>query len=126
MKLQTSIKPRRDGTVKVIGQDRQTYVFVADEDGLLSGEVPDAATVAELIKSENFWPLSDEDNERALAMVGGGQSGVPAAGGQTGEPDDDESDTDGDEADGPGMNALPVEANTPPVRRKPGPKPKAA
>lgn len=115
MKLQTSIKPRRDGTVKVTGQDRQTYVFVADESsGDLSCDVGDTATVASLLAGGEFWPANMEDHDAALALaVAGDEDDEPADG-------DDLADDVGD------INAMPLEANTPPVaRRKPGPKPKA-
>lgn len=115
MKLQTSIKPRRDGTVKVTGQDRQTYVFVADSDGELSCDVTDTATVARLLAGGEFWPANTEDHDAAMALTVAGD-------------DEDDEPADGDDlADDVGdINALPLEANTPPVaRRKPGPKPKA-
>lgn len=99
MKLQTSIKPRRDGTVTVLGQDRQTYVFVADDEGLLSADVADEATVAALLATGNFWPADEADQEQALELVKQAQG------------DDDEDDEE-EPQDG-----LPVEANTPPKRR---------
>ena len=110
MKLQTSIPPRRDGTVRVLGLDRQTYVFVAGEDGELTGEVTDEATVAFLLESQNFWPADPEDAERALDLVK-----KPAAEGEEGgDGDDDDGDDDGeDDEDAP--PALPIEANTPPA-----------
>lgn len=116
MKLQTSIAPRRDGKVLVLGQDRQTYVFVAGEDGELTCDVTDEATVAMLLATQKFWPADPEDAERALSLVKKPQAD------EQGDADEDDDDADDDEAV---ANALPVEANTPPVRRKPGPKPKA-
>jgi hypothetical protein len=111
MKLQTSIKPRRDGTVKVTGQDRQTYVFLADSDGELSCDVTDTATVTSLLAGGEFWPANPDDHDAAMALA------ADDAG-------DDDSDDDADDAGD--MNTPPIEANTPPViRRKPGPKPKA-
>lgn len=114
MKLQTSIKPRRDGTVKVTGQDRQTYVFVADSEGELSCDVTDTATVASLLAGGEFWPANPEDHDAALALT--------VADDEDDEPDDGD-DMDDDVGD---INALPQEANTPPApaRKKPGPKPK--
>lgn len=100
MKLQTSIKPRRDGTVTVLGQDRQTYVFAAGPDGELTAEVADQATVAHLLATGNFWPADEADQEQALALVRQAQG-------------DDEDEDDEDEPEG----GLPVEANTPPKRR---------
>ena len=100
MKLQTNIPPRRDGTVTVLGQDRQTYVFAADDEGLLSADVADEATVAALLATGHFWPADADDAEQALALVKQAQG-------------DDEDEDDEDEDEG----GLPVEANTPPKRR---------
>lgn len=101
MKLQTNIPPRRDGTVTVLGQDRQTYVFAADDEGLLSADVADEATVAALLATGHFWPADADDAEQALALVKQAQG------------DDDDEDDDDDEPE----DALPVEANTAPKRR---------
>lgn len=101
MKLQTSIKPRRDGTVTVLGQDRQTYVFAADDEGLLSADVADEATVAALLATGHFWPADADDAQQALALVKQAQG------------DDEDEDEDDDEPEG----GLPVEANTAPKRR---------
>jgi hypothetical protein len=100
VKLQTNIPPRRDGTVTVLGQDRQTYAFAADDEGLLSADVADEATVAALLATGHFWPADADDAEQALALVKQAQA-------------DDEDDEDEDEPE----DALPVEANTPPKRR---------
>lgn len=111
MKLQTSIPPRRDGTVRVLGLDRQTYVFVAGEDGELTGEVTDEATVAFLLESQNFWPADPEDAERALDLVK-----KPATEGEEGGDGDDDDDGEDDEDAPP---ALPIEAETPPSPKRP-------
>lgn len=102
MKLQTSIKPRRDGTVTVFGQDRQTYVFATGPDGELTADVADEATVAHLLATGNFWPADEADQEQALLLVKQAQQA-------------DEAEEDEDEADD---NALPVEAETPPAPRR--------
>lgn len=99
MKLQTSIKPRRDGTVTVLGQDSQTYVFAAGSDGELTSDVADEATVAHLLATGNFWPANEADHAQALALVKQAQA-------------DDDDDEEEEPQDG-----LPVEANTPPKRR---------
>ena len=101
MKLQTNIPPRRDGTVTVLGQDRQTYVFAAYDEGLLSADVADEATVAALLATGHFWPADADDAEQALALVKQAQG------------DDEDDEDDEDEPEG----GLPVEANTPPKRR---------
>lgn len=113
MKLHTSIPPRRDGTVKVTGQDRQTYVFEADADGELACDVTDKASLAWMLGTDNFYPADPADAEAAMALV------KPLM-----ADDESDADDDGDEQDDVPA-ALPIEANTPPVRRKPGPKPKA-
>lgn len=106
MKLQTSIIPRRDGTVVVTGQDGKKYTFKTDDEGELSGEIEHAPTVASLLAGGLFYPADAADYDAALELS------APA--------DDGEMD-EHDEGSG-----LPVEANTPPGRKKPGPKPKAA
>lgn len=104
MKLQTSISPRRDGVVKVTGQDSQTYVFVADSDGELSCDVTDEATLAMLLNTGNFYPADPADAERAANLV------------KADEPDEDAGDDDED--DEQVESALPVEADTPPSRKR--------
>ena len=69
MKLQTSIQPRRDGTVKVAGLDGKTYVFTPDADGELSADVGDDGTVAHLLAGGLFWPADEEDHGSALALA---------------------------------------------------------
>lgn len=105
MKLITSIIPRRDGTVRVQGDNGETFVFERGAGGEMTGDVSDDATVARLIAGRLFWPAHAEDYDTAAAIASG---------------DDDAQDHEAD-ADAPAP--LPLEANTPPVRRKPGPKP---
>jgi hypothetical protein len=107
MKLQTSIKPRRDGTVRAQGLDGVTYVFTPGEDGELTADVTDEATVAFLLRTQNFWPADPEDAERAMDLVKSNES--------DGEDGEDESE---DEDDEPSVDALPVEANTPPAPKR--------
>ena len=109
MKLQTSIAPRRDGVVRVLGQDRQTYVFAPGPDGELTCDVTDVATVAALLATQNFWPADPEDTDHALDLV---KKTTQPEGGEPGG-DDDEDDDEEDVAD-----ALPVEANTPPAPKR--------
>lgn len=99
MKLQTNIPPRLDGTVTALGLDRQTYVFTADDEGLLSADVGDEPTIAALLATGHFWPADADDAQQALALAKQAQG------------DDDDEDEDDDE------DALPVEANTAPKRR---------
>jgi len=117
MKLQTSIPPRRDGTVRHTGKDRRTYVFEAGPDGELTCDVDNEDEAAALLATGMFWPADPDDFEKALTISTPAPDSAPAAA------DADEVLDDEDEVIG---NGLPVEANTPPVtRKKPGPKPKA-
>lgn len=99
MLLSTSIAPRRDGTVKasVAGT---TYVFAPDADGDLVADIVDEAVVAQLLAGGLFYPASPADIPTALAIT----ERAAAA-------DADDADDDADA----GADALPVEANTPPV-----------
>lgn len=118
MQLHTSIKPRRDGTVRVLGEDGQAYVFRAGQDGELSCDVTDKATAAKLLRGDLFWPANDADMDAALALTGeGGADGGSGSGEDSlpgGDPDGDD-DPDSDDDDQPDANALPQEANTPPA-----------
>ena len=111
MKLQTSIKPRKDGNVLATGENGKTYAFQPDENGDLVCDVDHEPTIALLLRTEFFTPVDDGDFAAAIELT----AEVPGP---------DEIDDPDDESD---PDALPVEANTPPapVRRKPGPKPKA-
>lgn len=108
MKLQTSIPPRRDGTVKVQGQDRQTYVFAAGPDGELACDVEDEATIAHLLATDQFYPANPEDADRALELVQSASRDGDEDEGGAGDLDDD------DELEDAGNGGLPLEANTPP------------
>lgn len=68
MKLQTSIKPRSNGAVRAIGQDRQTYEFAANAQGDLECEITDEATLIALLKTDNFYP-APEDAQAALDLL---------------------------------------------------------
>lgn len=114
MKLQTSIPPRRDGTITVTAKDGKRIVFAPGPDGELVGDVTDEATVAELIDGGMFWPADPADYDIALALTGADKGGDSA--------DDDEADDDsddGDDGDDSAPPAPPVEANTPPAAPKP-------
>lgn len=110
MKLQTSIPPRRDGTITVIAKDGQRIVFAAGPDGELVGDVTDEPTVAELLDGGLFFPANPADFDAALALTGAGAD------------DDDDNEGTDDES----VNALPIESNTPPAPPKPAAKRAAA
>lgn len=108
MKLQTSIKPRLDGTVIVEGTDGQVYSFVQDESGDLTCDVPHVETVSGLLAGGLFYPADPADYEAAVALAATAQ---PA--------DGDEAGDDDPEDDAAIMTALPIEENTPPSRKRP-------
>lgn len=115
MKLQTEIKPRRDGTVTATGPSGTRYVFAQDARGDMVCDVSNEADVAHFVGGESFYPALLDDQAKALEIVARNQE-------QDDENDDGGQDDDGDDFPG---DALPVEAETPPVtRKKPGPKPK--
>ena len=69
MKLLTDIPPRADGVVML--QGKQAYEFKYDpEHGALSCEVDDEQDLALALRSENFYPANQEDEARALDVVG--------------------------------------------------------
>jgi hypothetical protein len=117
MRLQTAIQPRRDGTVRVSGEAGQTFIFSADQDGDLTCDVDCEATVARLLAGGQFYPANPEDFDAALALSEKAAAEKAAAeralsGANPVDPDDDDDDDDDDPVD---PQALPVEANTPPV-----------
>lgn len=107
MKLQTSIKPRSNGTVKLQGQDGKAYLFEPNEDGDLVCDVTDEATVQHLLltQPDTFWPFDDADYSAAEQLL------QKAA--EDGD-DGDDGDGDGDDGEQSNPNGLPVESNTPP------------
>lgn len=69
MKLLTDIPPRADGVVML--QGKQAYEFKYDpEHGALSCEVDNEQDLALALRSENFYPANQEDEARALDVVG--------------------------------------------------------
>ena len=123
MKLQTSIIPRRNGTINLLGEDGQTYVFQADASGDVVCEIADEPTIIHLLGSrgEFFWPASEEDYAEAKALLDAADVDVD-------DLDHDGREDDDDLALPPGADPL-EEANTPPQvipgKAKRGRKPKA-
>jgi hypothetical protein len=109
MKIETSIKPRRNGTLNVVTPCGQVIVFSA-QDGRLTAEVADAADVQFLLGMSDFLPADEDDFAMASALIRG-EAGSDDAG-------DDLPDDDGDE------NAAPVETATAPKPGKYTKKPK--
>lgn len=105
MKLITTIKPRRDGTVIVTGADgKALHTFALNDEGQLACDVPDDGTIGMLLLTENFYPADEADYGRALELTGGNA----ALGGAEGASDDD-SGADDDEGT---PDSAPVEAGT--------------
>ena len=101
MKLETSIPPRRDGTVLVRFGNDILYTFAADADGALTCEVGDDAHVAVLLNTGNYYPADPESYKAAAALTAGDAD----------EEDDDAGDAD--EEDDDAGDGMPVESNTP-------------
>lgn len=119
MKLQTSIIPRRDGTVRVSGKDKRVYAFEPNDDGQLVADVDDEELIARLLQLGTFYPDDPADYDAATALVGdnapvraqfrdGLDETVPGEGGF----DDDRDDAPVD------PSAPPLEANTTPRPRR--------
>lgn len=69
MKLETTIKPRRDGTVTAKCPGGGVYIFGADVDGApCSCEVTDERDIEFLIGTGNFYPADDGDYEAVLRI----------------------------------------------------------
>lgn len=107
MKLQTFIRPRANGTVKVLGEDGQNYEFTADAEGVLVCDIEHEPTVERLLTLGDFEPVDAADFEAALALANKSK-----AADDEGDEGDGDDEGDGEEEN---PNALPVEANTPPV-----------
>ena len=112
MKLLATIKPRsKSGTVVVRDDEGKEYVFAPDEDGVLVCDIPSDALVVKLLMLDNggrFEPADADDHERAEQLL--------LAAGHDAAADDDGDDADGDD-EPVDPNALPLEANTPPIAR---------
>lgn len=108
MRLNTSIQARRSGTVIATGVSGARYEFKPGADGELECDVADAADVAALLATHNFYPADEGDFEAALALT---------------RAQDQDDPVDANEDDAQALTALPVEANTPPQpERKRAPK----
>ncbi len=113
MKLQTSILPRRDGTVLITGEDGEKYVFKADADGAMVCDVPDDTTVSKLLAIGDFEPYNAEDFDKAIELA---QKSIPVGGTDADDGLDDGDDgDDGNDGDEVVNGGLPVEAKTPPA-----------
>ena len=116
MKIGTSIKPRRDGVVNLVGKSGLPYAFVNDGTGMLCAEISDEDDLRAVLTNGDFFPADDADLPEAEAIVrtlAGDEDETPtddpakpaAADTVLDLPDDDPVD----------LAAMPVEANTPPA-----------
>lgn len=107
MKLEATVAPRNDGTVKAkFGETN--YVFADDGSGALVCDVTDEAAVSHLLNTQNFIPFDEADMDQATNLLKGGAGDDDDLGGD----EDPDGDEEGDEID---LNAAPVEAHTPPA-----------
>lgn len=90
MKIETSIKPRKDGTVSLAAPSGVKIVF-ADEAGHLVAEVADEGDLAFVLALGDFFPADETDYVQAASVVRE-KAGI-----------DDLPDDEGD------LNAAPVE-----------------
>lgn len=107
MLIETSIKPRREKTVRLTTPRGATIVFEDDGTGHLVADVTDSADLSFVLSRSEFSPLDEADFGQAESMMR-----------KEADPEDlgpdDLSDDSGDE------NAAPVEVLTPPKPGKPG------
>lgn len=95
MKIQTTIAPRRDGTVKVAAPSG-ALLFINGGDGRLVCDVTSDADASFLLKVDGFMPASEADIAKAEELIG-------LAG--------DDDILDGDQ--GINITAAPIDAMTP-------------
>lgn len=127
MKIETTIKPRRDGKVRVELKGK-TYEFSKDDQGRLVADINDESAIQYLFGlGDEFLPADEADFQSAAAIVG-----------KVGTDLDDEDDEDDDQQmaggaevdpafipeqppveDEPIAGGLPIEENTPPSHKKP-------
>lgn len=103
MLIETSIKARREKTVRLTTPKGNTIVFSDDGSGHLVADVTDQADLAFVLSRSEFSPVDEADFVQAESLI---REDAGSA--------DDLPDDDGDE------NAAPVEVLTPPKPGKPG------
>lgn len=106
MKLQTTIVPRTDGTVRVRGADNAEFVFRRNAEGDLECDVRDLALVKRLLMTEDFYPVDDADF-RAAATLTLKDPSIP--GGDDLDDDDPDDGLEDDQDETADLNALPIE-----------------
>lgn len=103
MLLQTSIKPRLDGTVLVQGDDKKTYRFENAANGAFPEcEITHEPTIKRLMSLKTFFPADSEQADLAMAKL------------RLDEAQEQSDSFDGDD-ESVEVSALPIEANTKPA-----------
>lgn len=102
MLIETSIKPRREKTVRLVSPKGNTIVFSDDGCGHLVANVTDQADLAFVLSRSEFSPVDEADFGQAESLI------LEKVGA------DDLPDDDGDE------NAAPIEVVTLPKPAKAG------
>lgn len=98
MRIETTIQPRKDGTVSAT-LDGQTYKFKPDEYGRLIAEVGDPAHAAYLLDhGDDFLPADESDLNAFLAAPA---VATPPEGNDDEPDDDDENDDEAVNLDAP-------------------------
>jgi hypothetical protein len=83
MKIETSIKPRRDGTVRLTMPSGETSVF-AECDGVLVCEISDPCDIEFALSVDGFYPHDDEtaDISKDDLLAKAKEIGVPGVNGR--------------------------------------------
>jgi hypothetical protein len=126
MKIETSIKARREKTVRLTTPKGNTIVFSDDGSGHLVADVTDQADLAFILSRSEFSPVDEADFVQAESLIRNDVDltgpasalGLTGQAGDTGE--DDLPDDTGD------VNAAPIEVVTLPKPGKPAKAAKAA
>ena len=105
MKIETTISPRRDGTVTFEHAGKRV-VLMPDASGRLVADVEDDDVIAHMLSYDHFLPADEADFAVAERLTV--QKVV-----------DEEENDDDEEDDEEFPSAPPVEAATPPSRRRP-------
>lgn len=126
MKILTTIRPRRDGTVVVAQPGFGKITFAADEAGDLVADVADETALAFLLARDDFQPADAADYAAGEALLKNWVSvrksvTGSAVGGTSSTPEDDDGeDDDGDEelTEDQMAGRAPLEAGTAPKTGK--------
>lgn len=68
MKIETSIMPRRDGTVRVSLPSGDVALF-KDEGGLMVCDLQDEQAIAYVLGLDGFYPQEDEEDDKQTMLA---------------------------------------------------------